>query len=609
MNSKLKKILLSSVIGLGITLSSSLLESPHAHESHPRIIKEKADYKKHIKELKNKYPFLTKPGIDAAINHALPAAKFNNINPLEIIDKTISITGSGYSHSALKYAVPAALNKKLDKDQIISSLNQIMEITNNKPNFVFKFGYKQALEQYKKDNENLEDVIKGLGITSKYLGNSLIFLSKDTDKLDYSEISNKESFAEQYTLMLNNTTENTSKESLEGMAHCMNESHRIEEEIHEGKDEIREKIGKNTDFSTKYYLISKANNKLYTTSFYHLYDNFPKNSIDSVKSIDSTKTYWGDYLTQMGSMNKAKEILEKDSLFYLKSFKKAIEEYGESDPSKSIKKGVYLTNSSIEFYNNEKYNELQKNLEEFLLKRYENSDSIDEKSILAYFIKHNKNPVLDRTKKLNKKLPEIPSPEIPEEFLNKDTIALKAYYFPGEEWYSASVSQFTNPPYNMKIKKQNENETILEKKLSNKKILKMNLTKDLGDVIETIQGGGYDIISHRSHSYNLDKTFSYPEEDTKKILFLGSCNSFRNTPEVQEKYPQSFLISDKNTGKGSVNNEITYNMMEKLANKTREWKDLKSEFSEKEGIIFPHEKNQLILRYLERMKKIDKNSE
>ncbi|HKL23876.1 MAG TPA: hypothetical protein VJ912_00915 [Candidatus Nanoarchaeia archaeon] len=601
----LKKLLISGLISFSIFNTSFGLTQKNTSINDPY----EKEIKSKIQKLTNKYPFFSEIEKNAILNYSLPVLKNSkNKKPFEFIDKTIEITGEGYAYSALKYAVPYSFEYGLINQQYFSLIKKLMKITNNNPNFVFQYGLKSALNQYKKDKESLEKTITGLGITSKYLNGYLLLLNNDLDKLDFSQIHNKESFANQYSIMLNKINKKTSKNSVKGMAHGINEAHQTEADFEPGKDKIRKIISKKTDFKTKYSLIAKANKQLFTTSFFHLYNNFPKNPIDSIKSIDPDKTCWGKYLIQMGSMSKAKEILGQNPGFFFSSFKKSLNSSNKDKPIKTIQKGIFLTNSLLELYKNPEFNDIQKNLEKFLLNNYNDSESITKKSIYGYFIKHNSNPIFNKTKKLQNNLPRLPSPEVPKKFLKKDTIAMKSYYYKDEDWFNASEYQYTRPPYNMKIKNKTKKELTLEKKLNNKTI-QITLTKNKSDVMNTIKGNKYDIISHRGHSYHLEKTFSSPSYDSEKILYLGSCNSFRSTPEIQSKYPNCFLISEKNTGTGSANNKVGYEILKRLSEKKSKWKELKSGFADKKGIIFPHEKNQLILKYIESMKNINKNTE
>ena len=116
-----------------------------------------------------------------------------------------------------------------------------------------------------------------------------------------------------------------------------------------------------------------------------------------------------------------------------------------------------------------------------------------------------------------------------------------------------------------------------------------------------MEGDEFDIIAHRGHSFHLKDTFSQ-SSDKEKLLYLGSCGSFRETPNLQKNYPNAYLISDENTGQGAVNNWVSYELMYRLAQDTTTWESLGKDLGDEAGLVFPHEKNQLLLRFLQQVK-------
>jgi hypothetical protein len=87
------------------------------------------------------------------------------------------------------------------------------------------------------------------------------------------------------------------------------------------------------------------------------------------------------------------------------------------------------------------------------------------------------------------------------------------------------------------------------------------------------------IITHRGHSYWLDRTMSRMAGDAK-IIVLGSCGGYKNLSRLIEINPDAHIISTKEIGTGAINQVITNKLNQiLLSGKLIVWKTMWDELS------------------------------
>ena len=459
------------------------------------------------------------------------------------------------------------------------------------------------------DGKNMEEIIFGARILEEYTGHytsQFASLAKRSG-MKISEIQDEESLAKSFSKGLNSITKTTGGNEhryiFQGAAVLINQMHDQEGYLYHS-DEIRKNIAKDLNFESKYYLINYANSDLYQSTFDKLYENFPEDSVQRIKEeIDPEGEHWADFVMGMARRDKVNDLINQDSNFFIEGIEKALGEKGTSELAQNV---VFLTNTFEEYYTNSEHNKEREYLEDLLLKKYSEAKGTESMALYGYLIKLNEETCKSGIKKaysdLCAKLPDIPTLEIPKSWAKDKTIAAKLYFYDDEAWFGITGDQYTKAPYNYILNKgeSTKDTTVLEKNINGIKF-KVVLTLDNSDVSEAVNGEEFDIISHRGHSYHLPDTFN-GQSDSTKLFYLGSCGSYGETPYLQKNYPNAFLISDENTGQGDTNNRAINMIMENLARGTLEWGDLKENIPEDKGIIFPHEKNQLVLRYAEQFK-------
>lgn len=466
-----------------------------------------------------------------------------------------------------------------------------------------------ALKEY--NGENYEDVKTGLLTAIKYSPRNygtIADLSKRLG-LKYTNIKDKETLAKEIASSFNKYVEEDSMYISKGSirlggsirlrqaAVMINSIHDMENMV-DGTDNIREEIINGLDFKTKYYLISQANEDLYTSTFLKMYETFPENAIERIREdIDPSGENWVNFVFQMGSRNKASELLEQNPGFFVDAIEKGLE-----NPEGISKKGVFLTDTFTEFYENPQFKKEKEYFEKLLIEGYENAETMEQKGVLGYLIKLNeeeRNSNNLEYKKIYDELPKLPNRGIQKKWVEDNEIAAKFYYYNDETWFDASIIDYQKYPYNYNLIEKTDTTATLIKEV-NGKTLRVVMTNDNSDVQEAIDGDEFDMIAHRGHSFHLDETFN-GQSNKEKILYLGSCGSFGETPGIQKKYPNAHIISDEDIGHGAVNNWATYQIMYRLANGANTWEKIDSDSLEKHNLVFPHDKSQLILTYIKQV--------
>ncbi len=87
------------------------------------------------------------------------------------------------------------------------------------------------------------------------------------------------------------------------------------------------------------------------------------------------------------------------------------------------------------------------------------------------------------------------------------------------------------------------------------------------------------IVTHRGHSYWLDRTMDRMAGDAK-IIVLGSCGGYKNLSRIIEINPDAHIISTKEIGTGNINQVITNKLNQTLlSGKPIVWKSMWNELS------------------------------
>lgn len=496
------------------------------------------------------------------------------------------------------------LKEKKEKKFILKIINQTVSLTKGTDtNLALRYVIPAASEEF--DGKNLKQILNGGLIVVKYTGiyaDRFVQLAKVTD-IRFSTIKDRISLATSFATAINNYFEihqKPDKKIVEIAGELINQMH----DRDMSDDLIRKTIAIKTTLRSKYYLIALANQEhLYQTTFEALYNNFPPDFIRRIKEeIDVEEIYASDFVIQLCSRNKGTEILDQDPDFLQRGIKKGLE---EKTDLQLLNNGAALTSVFVKFYEEPKYSDQRDFFAPFLKEQFKKAKTRYSKGVFGYLIKLNQKrnwPKKDKPEldKIYDSLPAIPLPKVPDFWLSDRVLAAKLYFYTDERynWLKISLNQLSCYG-NLEIKKRNRTTVVLEETINNIR-LKIVLTIDKSDIKEAIEGKQFDIIAHRGHSYNLFKTFS-GKSKVEKLFYLGSCGSLGQTVKIMLKYPYAHLISDENSSRGDESNLVLYQIMKKIVLGERSWKNLKSRYAAKEGLVFPHEKGQLLMKFIFRI--------
>jgi hypothetical protein len=500
--------------------------------------------------------------------------------------------------------------------------DKVIDLTNTALEEVKPFGtgstttdLVRALSEYKKDG-NYEDVKSGFKIVTKYSSGAVSLFDiedrgwdSDENQIKFADLKTKEDLAKTIASEINKYSQKITNNKIGGdtfsnyemSAVLINELH-SNEDLLDGADDIRDIISENLNLDSKYYLISKANSDLFQSTFDDIYNTLGEDTIKRIKEeIDPEGKYWFDFVMETASRNRADDLLVQDPEFFKDAISKSLENV---DSRELLKNGAFLTNTFVEIYEKPEFEKEKEYFGDFLLERYNDAETKEKKGVYGYLMKLNEGncnpPIKEKYKTMCNELPPIPNIDIPNKWSADDKIAAKFYFYDDEAWFGATSKDYQKPPYNFNLIERDDSTAVLTK-IVNGKELKIVLTLDNSDVQEAVEGDEFDIIAHRGHSFHLEDTFT-GNSDNEKLFYLGSCGSFRETPNLQKKYPNAYLISDENTGQGAVNNRVSYELMYRLAQDTTTWESLGKDLGDEAGLVFPHEKNQLLLRYINQIK-------
>ncbi len=323
-----------------------------------------------------------------------------------------------------------------------------------------------------------------------------------------------------------------------------------------------------------------------------MYDSFPEDFLGQIKKIDPEGEFLPEFSLELASKGKLVEVSEKDPKFFINSIKSGLEEGKYPDIDESIKRGGYFIETINEYYENPKYQNEKKELENFLVEKYNKAKDPEQKKVYAYFLKLNENPLTAEARELSKTLPEISSAvNVPKRYSDKKTLNAKLYFDnDAQGWFKETKKEYEK--YGMKAIQETNREIILSKKLPSGKEIRINLEftpentplKKNEDIFESDE---YQLIAHRGHYYTFGEFFTEPS-NADKIIYLGGCGSFsRCLPEVQKLYPNSQIISDVDVGEGAINNKAIYEMLEAISDGEREWDKIKPAYAEEQNLIYP----------------------
>ncbi|MFC1691711.1 hypothetical protein ACFL0W_06040 [Nanoarchaeota archaeon] len=551
---------------------------------------------------------------DSVLEHTVPAAleaDLNSEQTIDLIKKVINISGK-HAKWALEYTVPAALEADLTPKQTIDLIKKVIDASreeNTDRFFTDKIlveGIPNVLSSSRSKDAKI--MIQSAVFISKYSTyqiNVFRWLFKQGN-VDSDLAISKDGLTRTFIEASNNIAENDglTKQQSSELAVLINTLH-DNEVLLDNSDSIRTNIAKGLSTQTKYDIMSQGGGDLYTSTFEKLYENLDENYIEQISNYDPEGKKSTEFVLTLANFNVLKNEYHKNPEFFNSNIRNSL---SVQDEEELIRNTALMITTFGSIFSDNTFAKYNVDFEKFFITNYESSQSKEQRGSYGYLIKLNKNKFSEDNKKkadsISNFLPEIILPGLPQTFAINNVVASKLYFYDDEPWFGITRDQYIRSHGFKKISESNNGQLVVLEKLYKGKTLRMILSLDNSDVQEAVDDPNIQLVSHRGHSFHLRHTFN-GRSDAQKILYLGSCGSFRETPSLQKDYPNAYFISDENTGQGSVNNAVIYQTMLNIANGVTDLETIANNIKTKfktPGVVFPHEKSQLLRRFIDSMK-------
>ncbi len=179
-----------------------------------------------------------------------------------------------------------------------------------------------------------------------------------------------------------------------------------------------------------------------------------------------------------------------------------------------------------------------------------------------------KNPVLITGISVKYKVPELTRVEA--ELMFPDNTNIQQHIFYDDEDGLAAFKSFKSKFSSDKNYKITDEEAYLKiESVEGRKIIlymnKPNVEKGLLQLMKMFERVKRypDIVVHRGHSYHLQNTIDVLTNNTK-VAVLGSCGGYQNISRVLENASDAQIVSSKQIGTWTVNNELLKDMCEMM---------------------------------------------
>ena len=518
---------------------------------------------------------------------------------------------ASYAYKALPSMIKAGLNK----EEIVDLLKSIAQTAGRETAYAYS-----VLPNFAK---YLKDTIgkKGLLLVIAYArGNHNIYKLMELLEVDLKNCASKADFAKEFASKLNTFYKDLGNEEelrkiSQLSAVVINKIHDNDIEIisdtsHPEYDLVRKTICKDLSVQAKYYLLSLGGADLYTSTFLKIYDDLimQGNFLEEINMVDPEGKYMTGFILTLASFNRLNEVFKRNPEYFFKKIMAIL-----SDGQEILRNGSLLIKTLEDILVNEEFRNYKQQTEDRILelyKEYSGKNNIDGKGTLGYIIKLCRDKFSpankERAEEICQGLPEILAPGIPEEWLKDGAITAKLYFYDDEiPSYELIQEMYVKRGF----KKENvDGKTVILTKTLNGIKLKVIITLDNSDVAQSIKDPNIDIVGHRGHSFHLSDTFgSYGDcNGQKKLLYLGSCGSFRSIPDLIKYYFGNYFIADEDTGKGGDNNNVLYYLMESIAKGCTDWYKINEYVNahidlKGRGIVFPNDKSLLLFDFVKRL--------
>jgi len=338
-------------------------------------------------------------------------------------------------------------------------------------------------------------------------------------------------------------------------------------ELHEEADEIRFASIDTNDWTADqiYYMMVYSDSEIYTSSFLGMYkrmmDRYPEGSgLEFLYRVGLTR--YATFIQMCAAYNTLSSFIDRmeewelKRLFYLLS-----RDIKESE--NPLAHAVHL----IEIHSAITDDDIRQKLEKTLK---------DEAAI------PDKSPEIDKLfsqvlqlLNINKRNEELDSIVRSYEILNNERLFSKGEHIQQHFFFEDEDGKYSFYSFLQKFKTSNWKISYYKKYVlissvngrkvkiyANKPTTEIEGQNALSDLFAE-QGRFPDLIVHRGHSYYVEATIEHITPSSKLVI-LGSCGGYQNMNTILSLSPETQLITTKQVGMRIVNDELLFNLSEKI---------------------------------------------
>ncbi len=470
-----------------------------------------------------------------------------------------------YSYDILE----GALDSGKDLDLVEDFLDRAIKTTDAGFDMYDKKDFlKDGIGEY--DGTNFAEINQGIDLSLKYGLSNAIPLNFD---LDYSDINNKKDLSIEYANALDKYFKKGDVDPSVAQlgSYFINKIHDYETKL-DGSDDLRKSVIKNLDPESIYYMIasSTGNDDLYTSSFFLMYDELPKeNLVEVIKRADPDGKWIERFMVKAGAKGVLKELYVQEPDYYEEIIKKSL-----SNQEELYENTVMMSELIREIYKSpEDFNSEEEDWEKFFINKYEQADTLREKVTYSYLLKINDNPS-EKNKDFIGGLPKIIGDKVPInilEYMAETGEFNRNFYFRDDEvWFDVSQDDFIEN-YDMEGIFNNEKKARLTQNIEG---IDLNFDFTLNplseEIFEDIESGKVQAVDFRTHSYNLVEMMENIASNQEIMAHVGSCGSFEDMPYIEQHLKSASTSCVRGTGQGYINNEVAYKVSVEIIKKFQE---------------------------------------
>lgn len=386
-------------------------------------------------------------------------------------------------------------------------------------------------------------------------------------------------------------------------------------------DLIRKTVTTRLSNRAIYFITALGGSDLYTSTFINcFYEMRILNNrafLDDVRNeIDPQSEHLTNFILTLGSFRRFWPVFTMDPDYFTE---KLFQLMATRDGEELIKNTSLLLTVFKSLLEEEATAHLKPRFEQFFLEGYEsakkNKDRVRQ-AVYGFVVKHEVYGKLFTdsrgVKKIHEEMPPLLPPRVPDAWLRDRTLRAKLYFYPDElKHFRLAEAMYREKGFS--VTREDQGKTIRMKKRVNGITLEVIATLERSNISRAMADPTIDILAHRGHSYHLKETLPSCQgcSDHQKLLYLGSCGSFRNIGDLMKSYAGNYFISDEDAGRGADNNTTLATLMEAIAVGERDWDRIREYVAKRydlsqRGLIFPTDRSMLLYEYVRRFHNANK---